>query len=116
MSKKYTVLTEDKIVRRVIQDLDLRSVVGVDKYKTTLLKNNHDNFFKHLLEELLDAANYVKKLQVDSERKVEISAEKLFLEMYDESLDTIDPISRNYTHKDMINFAKGFHKINNNKK
>ena len=115
MSKKYTVLTEDKIVRRVIQDLDLRSVVGVDKYKTTLQKNNHDDFFKHLLEELLDAANYVKKLQIDSERKVGISAEGLFLEMYDESLDSIDPFRPEYTYKDMLNFAKGFHKLNNSK-
>ena len=64
----YVVKTKDPIVLATIKELDDRSVVGIAKYKTTLEENSTDDFFQHLLEELLDAANYIKKLQDDARK------------------------------------------------
>jgi hypothetical protein len=52
---------KDGITWAVIQDLLQRAERGVNKYNTTLEQNNHDDFLNHLYEELLDAAQYVKK-------------------------------------------------------
>jgi hypothetical protein len=52
---------KDKITEQVIEDLKSRSARGIQKYNTTLDQNNKDDFMNHLYEELLDAAQYVKK-------------------------------------------------------
>lgn len=54
---------KDKIVEQVIEKYKQRSELGIAKYGTTLEENNHDNFFKHLQEELMDATLYLEKLQ-----------------------------------------------------
>jgi hypothetical protein len=51
----------DKITEAVIEDLKSRSDRGIKKYNTTLDQNNKDDYMNHLYEELLDAAQYVKK-------------------------------------------------------
>jgi len=51
----------DKITEAVINDLKSRSERGIKKYNTTLDQNSKDDFMNHLYEELLDAAQYVKK-------------------------------------------------------
>lgn len=51
----------DKITEAVIEDLKSRSERGIKKYNTTLDQNNKDDYMNHLYEELLDAAQYVKK-------------------------------------------------------
>jgi hypothetical protein len=51
----------DKITESVIEDLKSRSERGIIKYNTTLSENNKDDYMNHLYEELLDAAQYVKK-------------------------------------------------------
>ena len=51
----------DKITEAVIEDLRSRSERGIRKYNTTLDQNNKDDYMNHLYEELLDAAQYVKK-------------------------------------------------------
>jgi hypothetical protein len=51
----------DKITEAVIEDLRSRSERGIKKYNTTLDQNNKDDYMNHLYEELLDAAQYVKK-------------------------------------------------------
>ncbi len=61
--KQYTVKTTDPVVIDVIKQLDERSVLGIAKYNTTLEDNSKDDFLQHLLEELLDASNYISKLQ-----------------------------------------------------
>ena len=53
----------DKIVEDLKREVDIRSCVGIDKYKTTLQDNNKDDFLQHLKEELMDAALYIQKLQ-----------------------------------------------------
>lgn len=54
---------KDKITESVINDLLSRSSRGINKYNTTLDQNNKDDFMHHLYEELLDAAQYIKKEQ-----------------------------------------------------
>jgi len=56
-------LTSDPIVLSVIDKINTRSQVGITKYGTTLQDNNTDDFLKHLQEELMDAVNYIEKLQ-----------------------------------------------------
>jgi len=60
--KKFNGKT-DKIVEDLKREFDIRSCVGIDKYKTTLQDNKHDDFLQHLKEELMDAALYIQKLQ-----------------------------------------------------
>ena len=60
--KKFNGKT-DKIVEDLKREFDIRSCVGIDKYKTTLQDNNRDDFLQHLKEELMDAALYIQKLQ-----------------------------------------------------
>jgi len=60
-------MTKDQITNSVIEDLIERSKVGYIKYNTTLHQNNKDNYLRHLYEELLDAAQYIKKLLSQNE-------------------------------------------------
>lgn len=53
----------DPIVLNTALELMSRSVVGVNKYGTTLAENNKDDFLRHAKEEALDLANYLTKLQ-----------------------------------------------------
>lgn len=55
--------TKDKITNQVIEDLKSRAERGYKKYNTTLGENGKDDFMNHLYEELLDAAQYIKKEQ-----------------------------------------------------
>jgi hypothetical protein len=54
---------KDKIVEKVKREFDIRSAIGIHKYKTTLQDNNTDDFLQHLKEELMDAVLYIEKLQ-----------------------------------------------------
>jgi hypothetical protein len=53
--------TKDNITNQVIEDLKARADRGYKKYNTTLNDNNKDDYMNHLYEELLDAAQYIKK-------------------------------------------------------
>lgn len=52
----------DQVVDNVIDKYYERSQIGITKYGTTLYNNNHDNYLKHLQEELMDATLYLQKL------------------------------------------------------
>ncbi len=52
----------DIVVDNVIDKYYERSQVGITKYGTTLYSNNHDDYLKHLQEELMDATLYLQKL------------------------------------------------------
>lgn len=52
----------DLVVDNVIDKYYERSQVGITKYGSTLQRNNHDNYLKHLQEELMDATLYLQKL------------------------------------------------------
>lgn len=53
----------DSIVEDVINQFRKRSQFGIEKYGTTLAENNSDDFFEHTKQELMDAVNYIQKLQ-----------------------------------------------------
>ena len=62
----YTVKTEDKIVQKVIEKIDQRSLVGQKKYGATMMgeiKNevkDLDRFLIDVQEELMDALLYIE--------------------------------------------------------
>jgi hypothetical protein len=55
----------DNIVERVVSLFRSRSQRGIEKYGTTLDKNELSNreWLQHLQEELMDAALYVEKIK-----------------------------------------------------
>ena len=55
----------DNIVERVVSLFRSRSERGIEKYGTTLDKNELSNreWLQHLQEELMDAALYVEKIK-----------------------------------------------------
>jgi len=61
--KNHMKHTKDNITNQVIEDLKSRAERGYKKYNTTLGENNKDDYMNHLYEELLDAAQYIKKEQ-----------------------------------------------------
>jgi hypothetical protein len=60
----WKVTTTDTIVLSVIEDLNSRSILGIEKYKTTLDREDlsRKDWLQHAYEECLDQANYLKKL------------------------------------------------------
>ena len=64
-------LTKDKIVLQVMNDLNDRSRVGVDKYGVTLECEdlNLKDWLQHAYEECLDQANYLKRATLEIENK-----------------------------------------------
>jgi hypothetical protein len=60
----WKVTTTDTIVLSVIEDLNSRSILGIEKYKTTLDREDlsRKEWLQHAYEECLDQANYLKKL------------------------------------------------------
>ena len=54
----------DKIVEDVIYKMRERSEVGINKYGTTLMRDDlsHFDWLNHLQEELMDATLYLEKL------------------------------------------------------
>ena len=62
----YTVKTEDKIVQKVIEKIDQRSLVGQKKYGATMMgeiKNevkDLDRFLIDVQEEIMDALLYIQ--------------------------------------------------------
>lgn len=54
---------EDKIVTQIVDKFKKRSEIGIKKYGTTLEKNNKDDFFEHLSEELMDSLLYLQKIK-----------------------------------------------------
>lgn len=60
---KNNVIKEDTIVSSIMFQLAQRSMVGQNKYGTTLDENESDDFLEHLKQELLDAVLYIEKLK-----------------------------------------------------
>lgn len=63
MTDKNFEIRKDPIIESVISQFKKRSEIGIQKYGFTLDENNNDNFLQHLKEELMDAVNYIEKLQ-----------------------------------------------------
>ena len=61
----------DNIVDEVINQFRKRSQLGIEKYGTTLSENNTDDFLEHTKQELMDAVNYIQKLQSQRKETIE---------------------------------------------
>ena len=61
----------DGIVKRVIDAFKKRSERGLEKYGTTLERNDLTNleWLQHLQEELMDATLYIEKLKDEEKNK-----------------------------------------------
>lgn len=61
----------DSIVRKVIDSFKKRSERGLEKYGTTLDRNDltHLEWLQHLQEELMDATLYIEKLKDEEKNK-----------------------------------------------
>ena len=61
----------DGIVKRVIEAFRKRSERGLEKYGTTLERNDltHLEWLQHLQEELMDATLYIEKLKDEEKNK-----------------------------------------------
>lgn len=61
----------DKIVERVREAFRKRSERGLEKYGTTLERNDltHLEWLQHLQEELMDATLYIEKLKDEEKNK-----------------------------------------------
>jgi len=57
-------LTKDLIVLNVLKKFNDRSLIGINKYNTTLDDNKLElkEWLQHLQEELMDACNYIEKI------------------------------------------------------
>lgn len=63
--------TTDKVVLAVMEDLNSRSKVGLNKYSTTLERNDLKlkDWLQHSYEEALDLANYLKRSIIELENE-----------------------------------------------
>jgi hypothetical protein len=61
---------KDSIVESLIEDFRERSRVGIEKYNTTLDRDDlsDSDWKQHLLEELMDACLYLKRIQKNENR------------------------------------------------
>lgn len=63
--KDLLFMTPDTIVRDVLKRFNARSLAGIDKYNTTLERNDltGKEWLQHLQDELMDAVLYIEKLK-----------------------------------------------------
>ena len=62
---------KDKIVEKVLESYKKRSKIGIDKYGTTMERNDLSllEWLNHLQEELMDATLYIEKLKEEEEKR-----------------------------------------------
>ena len=75
----------DKIIERVINKIKARSDVGYKKYGVTLKDDEQtlDTWLNHILEELMDAVNYIEKARAVLTDEIEDAMLKR-IEVHDE--------------------------------
>ena len=88
----YTVKTEDRIVHKVIEKIDQRSLVGQAKYGATMMqeiegeKKDLNRFLVDVQEELMDALLYIEAAKRCLTDEIEEAMIKRFdIEVHDET-------------------------------
>jgi uncharacterized protein (DUF2252 family) len=63
--KDLLFMTPDTVVRDVLKRFNARSLAGIEKYSTTLERNDltSKEWLQHLQDELMDAVLYIEKLK-----------------------------------------------------
>lgn len=66
IKRREKAITGDVIVQRVMEDYNKRSKAGIEKYGTTLEREDLNllEWLQHFQEELMDATLYVEKIKV----------------------------------------------------
>ena len=73
----YTVKTEDKIVQKVIEKIDQRSLIGQKKYGAMMMeevvdkKKDLNDFLTDVQEEIMDALLYIQAARVCLQDEIE---------------------------------------------
>jgi len=64
---------KDSNVRSVVNKYKRRSAVGIQKYGTTLDRDDlsFDEWLNHLQEELMDATLYIEKIRTELKKRIE---------------------------------------------
>ena len=92
----YTVKTEDKIVHKVIEKIDQRSLVGQAKYGAMMMEEvegkdkDLNDFLTDVQEEIMDALLYIQAARHCLRDEIEecmINRQKKFNENLDQLLD-----------------------------
>lgn len=83
----------DKVIKQVVDKFSQRSEVGYKKYGVTLHDDepNLHKWLNHLQEELMDAVNYIQKLQNESINALEQKLVDDMLEELNEDDSFFDP-------------------------
>ena len=65
-------MIKDQIIKKVVEKITSRSEVGIQKYGTTLDRDDLTllDWLNHLQEELMDACGYIEKIIALIEEKV----------------------------------------------
>lgn len=71
MVKDVLVMSPDEIVRSVLKRINTRSKVGIDKYSTTLERNdlNTLEWLQHAQDEAMDFVLYLERLKQEYKDK-----------------------------------------------
>lgn len=71
MIKDVLVMTPDEIVRSVLKRFNARSLVGIEKYSTTLERNdlNTLEWLTHAQDEAMDFVLYLERLKQEFKTK-----------------------------------------------
>ena len=92
----YTVKTEDRIVQKVIEKIDQRSLVGQAKYGAMMMEEvegkdkDLDDFLCDVQEEIMDALLYIQAARACLRDEIEecmINKQKEFRNNLDQLLD-----------------------------
>jgi hypothetical protein len=69
MVKDVLIMTPDEVVRNVLKRFNARSKVGIDKYSTTLERNDLSTleWLTHAQEEAMDFVLYLERLKQEIE-------------------------------------------------
>lgn len=65
MQELKEIAVKDKVVQSVLNKIATRSIIGQQKYGTTLAENDLPliDWLNHLQEELMDAINYIERIK-----------------------------------------------------
>ena len=72
IKRREKAITGDVIVQRVMDDYNKRSKAGIEKYGTTLEREDLNllEWLQHFQEELMDATLYVEKIKVMEQTRI----------------------------------------------
>ena len=116
IKRKEKAITGDVIVQRVMDDYNKRSKVGIEKYGTTLEREDLNllEWLQHLQEELMDATLYVEKIKVMEQTRTMRPCERCggFMYMEHPAAPAICPVCQKNDYSDDVQKFKTKYNVN----